>query len=328
MRCWRCVQRPSLYRERQAQTAAVKVDVRSSTELVFDDGSPVRAASAIAPFGDGWLIAQDDETVGAWWRDRSVTPVRFFPPVEGHDRFSEDDGTKELKPDLEAACSVPAGGGHAALLLGSGSLPRRMRAALATPEQPHCSVMTADLTALYHRMAGALELDIEDLNLEGACVLGTSLRWFQRGHDGSDVPSSSVDVGLVELLAAVTEAADPADVPLGRVRRYEFVASGDVSLAVTDAAVLTDGRILISLAAEDAPDAVADGEIVGAALAVIDDEDVVSLAQLPAGDEGGVRKVEGLAIRDAADGRLDVVAVVDQDDPDTPSLALSLDVQP
>lgn len=305
----------------------MKLRVRNTTELVFDDGSPVRAASAIAPFGDGWLIAQDDETIGAWWRGTSIAPVRLFAPVQGHDRFSEDDGTKELKPDLEAACSVPVGDGHAALLLGSGSLPVRMRAALAQPAEPQCSVVTADLTPLYHGIAEALELDIEQLNLEGACVLGTTLRWFQRGHGGSDVPSSSVDLEVRELLAAVTGARDPAKVAMGRVRRYDFEAAGDVCLAVTDAAVLPGGRILVSLAAEDAPDAVADGDIVGAALAVIDDEDVVSLAQLPTGDEGEIRKVEGLAIRDTADGSLDVVAVVDQDDPDTPSLALKLDVQ-
>ena len=306
----------------------MKLRVRDTTELVFDDGSPVRAASAITPFGDGWLIAQDDETVGAWWRGASIAPVRLFAPVEGHDRFSEDDGTKKLKPDLEAACSVTARDGHAALLLGSGSLPARMRAALAHPGEPECSVVTADLTPLYHRIAEALELDLEQLNLEGACVLGTDLRWFQRGHGGSDVPSSSVDVSLHELLVAVSDGLDPAEVTLGRVRRYEFDASGDVSLAVTDAAVLADGRILVSLAAEDAPDAVADGDVVGAALAVIDDEDVITVEQLPTGDDGSVRKVEGLAIRNATHGRLDVVAVVDQDDPHTPSVALTLDVQP
>ena len=45
-------------------------------ELRFDDGSPVRSASAIAPFGDGWLVAQDDATHAAWWRPGGVSAVR------------------------------------------------------------------------------------------------------------------------------------------------------------------------------------------------------------------------------------------------------------
>ena len=92
--------------------------------LRFADGTPVRAASAIAPYGDGWLIGQDDATHACWWRDGVGTPVRVVPAVEGHEVFSEDAGTKELKPDLEAAVAVDGG----VLLLGSGSTPVRMRA--------------------------------------------------------------------------------------------------------------------------------------------------------------------------------------------------------
>ena len=38
-------------------------DVRA---LRFDDGTPVRAASGIAPLADGWMVAQDDATHAAW----------------------------------------------------------------------------------------------------------------------------------------------------------------------------------------------------------------------------------------------------------------------
>ena len=39
--------------------------VTGSRLLRFHDGSPVRSASAIARFGAGWLIAQDDATAAA-----------------------------------------------------------------------------------------------------------------------------------------------------------------------------------------------------------------------------------------------------------------------
>ncbi len=97
----------------------MKVRVDDVRALRFDDGTPVTAASAIAPFGDGWLIAQDDATFAAWERAGRVTSVRVLPPVEGHDRFSEVEGTKHLKPDLEVACPAEVDGEPAVLLLGA-----------------------------------------------------------------------------------------------------------------------------------------------------------------------------------------------------------------
>ena len=64
----------------------MRVFVDDVRPMRFDDGTPVTAASGIAPLGDGWLIAQDDATFAAWRRVHSVTPVRVLPPVEGHDR--------------------------------------------------------------------------------------------------------------------------------------------------------------------------------------------------------------------------------------------------
>jgi hypothetical protein len=148
----------------------LSVEVHRTTSLRFDDGSPVRAASAIAPFGSGWLVAQDDATHAAWWRDDAVTPLRLFPPVAGHDLFSEEHGTKRLKPDLEAACAVDVGGTPGTLLLGSGSLPNRTRAALVSdgPDRPR--VTTADLTHHYDLVGRALGVSETRRNLEGACV--------------------------------------------------------------------------------------------------------------------------------------------------------------
>ena len=302
------------------------VTITQSTDLRFDDGGPVRAASAIAPLGDGWLIAQDDETFGAWWRNGGIERVRLFPSVGGLDSFTEEEGTKHLKPDLEAACHLDADG-PAVLLLGSGSLPRRMRGVLVRDNGSASDVTVAHLEVLYARIAAALEIDASDLNLEGACVAGDRLRWFQRGHGATNVASSSVDVDLPGLLRVLTGHADPAQVQLGNVRRYEFESSSEVALAITDAAALPDGRILVSVAAEDAPDAVQDGEVVGSALAVIADDEVVEVDDLPSADDGSVFKVEGLAVRQSTAGELDVLAVVDQDDPHRPSVALHLDVR-
>ncbi len=296
-------------------TGTLQAEVRSATVLRFDDGTPVRAASAVTAYEGGWLVVQDDATHGAWWRGDSISRVRVFPAVDGHEVFASADGTKHLKPDLEAGCPVPGG----VLLLGSGSTSQRMRGALLRGrEEP---VAVADLTPVYEAVRVAMGLDPELLNLEGACVAGHALRWFHRG--AADVPSMSVDLPLEALLACFDS---PVEVPVTGLRTYDLGRADGVALAITDALALDDGTVLVSAAAEDTPDPYDDGPVVASALALLDDEGIRALTQLP--EVGGeVLKVEGLAPRDVRPDRLEVLAVVDVDDPETPSTALVLDVR-
>ena len=296
-------------------TATLEAEVRSATVLRFDDGDPVRAASAVTAYQGGWLVVQDDATHGAWWVGDSISRVRVFPAVEGHEVFSSAAGTKHLKPDLEAGCPVPGG----VLLLGSGSTPRRMRAALL--RGPDVPVAVADLTAVYADVCSAMGLEPELLNLEGACVAGRSLRWFHRG--AAEVPSMSVDLPLDALLSCFDT---PSPVPVTGVRTYELGRADGVALAVTDALALDDGTVLVSAAAEDTPNPYDDGPVVASALALLDDEGVRAMVRLPE-VSGEVLKVEGLAPREVRGDRLEVLAVVDVDDPQTPSTALVLDVR-
>ena len=301
----------------------MRVFVDDVTELRFDDGTAVSAASGVAPLGEGWLVAQDDATHAAWCRAGSVTAVRLLPPVDGLDRFSEAAGTKHLKPDLEVACPVEVDGSPAVLVLGSGSSPRRMRAVLVRLTDDGPDARPGDLAPLYARVAEALDVSMDQLNLEGAARQGNAVRWFQRGNLAAGVPSASVAVPLDALVAAVVGGTMPADVPVGERHTYDLGEVEGVGLAVTDAVVLPDGRTLVSAAAEDTPNAVDDGPVVATALALLDGERVLSVAPLP--EVGGhVHKVEGLALRDVRGDELHLLAVVDDDDPTRPSAALLL----
>ncbi|MBW3621133.1 MAG: hypothetical protein KY461_12885 [Actinobacteria bacterium] len=296
-------------------------------ELRFADGSPVRAASAVARLGAGWLVAQDDATAGAWLAGRdavSAQRVRLLPPVDGHDVFSEAGGTKRSKPDLEAAVELPASLGGGVLLLGSGSLPNRRRAVLVTERTAGVDVLVADLGPLYERVTTVLGLAPADLNLEGACVVGDRLRWFQRGHHRGSVPSGSVDVDVTAVVATLRGDGDGGSITVSDPRTYDLGAVGGVTLAVTDSAVLPDGRIVVSASAEDTADAVADGPVVGSALAVIEGTTVVGVAPIAA--TGEAVKLEGIAVVTAGDGAVTLLGVVDQDDPERPSLALDLEL--
>ena len=291
--------------------------------LRFDDGTPVTAASGIAPLGDGWLIAQDDATSVAWRRGGSVTAVRVLPAVEGHDTFSEARGTKRFKPDLEVACPAEVDGEPAVLLLGSGSTSRRMRGVVVRLVEGRPVVQAGDLAPLYERVAARLGVPLDQLNLEGASRHGDTVRWFQRGNLAAGVDSASVDLPLEGLVSAVLGRAGADSVPIDRPLVYDLGAVEGVGLAVTDAIALPDGRELLSAAAEDSPNAVDDGPVVATALVLVDGGTVVAVAPVP--EVGGhVHKVEGLALREVRDGEVRLLAVVDDDDPDAPSAELEL----
>ena len=310
---------------RSGHMPRMRIFVDDVRPLRFDDGTPVRAASGVAPLGDGWLIAQDDATSAAWRRTDAVVPVRALPPVVGHDRFSESAGTKHLKPDLEVACPAELEGQPAVLLLGSGSTPRRMRGALVRLVAGQPVAAAGELGPLYARVAQALGLSLEQLNLEGACRQGATMRWFNRGNLAAGVRSGSVDVPLEDLVAAVLGRCDPASVTVVQPRGYDLGEVEGVGLAVTDAVALPDGRVLVSAAAEDTPNAVDDGPVVATALALVAGEEVLAVAPIPEVD-GRVHKVEGLALRRCDADGIRLLAVVDDDDPTSPSAEIDLRV--
>jgi hypothetical protein len=294
----------------------MRVTLTSATPLRFEDGTPVRAASGVARYADGLLVVQDDATHGCVWQDGMGSPIRLFSPVQGHDLFDEASGTKELKPDLEAVVALPDG---RTLALGSGSTPARMRSVLLSES----TVQVAGLAPVYARITELLGIPADQLNLEGATVVGEVLRWFQRGLPSAGAPSASIDVDLGSLLDHASGA--PAAVRVSGVRRYDLGAVAGVGLAVTDAVSLAGGLVLVSAAAEDSPSTYDDGPVVGSALALLDGDRLVDLAELPLLD-GAVAKVEGLALVGQREDVLDLVAVVDADDPAVPSFLLGLEV--
>lgn len=301
------------------------VELLDAVRLRFDDGEGVRAASAVAPLGDGWLVAQDDSVDAAWWRAGGgrADRVRLLPAREGPETFDEASGTKRLKPDLEAGCGVEMPDGPAVLMLGSGSLPPRTAGVLVRDTSDGPQSRSVDLAPLYDRVRTALGLAEAELNLEGACVVGDRLRWFQRGHGASGVMSASVDIDLRQLLRTMDHGDDPARVPVGAPRRYDLGDVDGLPLAITDAVTLPDGRLLVSATAEDAPDAIADGPVTGSALALLgDDGDDHVVVALPG--ELATCKVEGLAVVASTQNETTLLVVVDEDDPTTPSLAAHL----
>jgi hypothetical protein len=304
----------------------VDIEILTVDRLRFSDGAPVRAASALVHFGDGFLVVQDDATHAAWFRAKTATAVRLLPPVAGHEVFDEASGTKHLKPDFEAACQVTVDEVPAALIMGSGSSPARMRWALLRLEHGEPRTVMADMTQVYSAVAAALSVDLPLLNMEGACTVGDALRWYHRGLPSAGLRSGSVDIDLTTALAAALGEVDPDAVAVTNARHYDLGTMGGVGLAVTDVVALPGATFLASAAAEDSPNPRDDGPVVASALARLEGEVVAEVVPLPS-VEGSVIKVEGLMVIEADERQTLLLAVADVDDPEAASWAARLRVR-
>lgn len=151
------------------------VEVLGAERLRLPDGSPVRAASAVAAWDGGHLVVSDDAT-----------------------------------HDLEAACRVQVDGDPALLMMGSGSSPARTRWCLLRHGADGPSVSVAEMGPVYAAVAARLDIDPDVLNMEGACVVDGVLRWFHRGRPSAGLPSGSVDLDASAAVAAALGLAAPA----------------------------------------------------------------------------------------------------------------------
>ena len=116
------------------------------------------------------------------------------------------------------------------------------------------------MSALYAAVvAEALGVPLDLLNMEGACVLGESLRWFHRGMPSAGWPTASVDLPLGVVLDTALGRARPEDVPVRNSMTYELGDVDEVGLAITDAVALPGDAVLVSAAAKDSNNARDDG---------------------------------------------------------------------
>lgn len=272
-------------------------------ELRFVGGRPLAAASGLVCDAAGaHVIADDALHLGRF--DAADRPGRRLRLLPGR-LPAEIAARKRRKPDFELL--LPWRGGL--LAMGSGSLPRRELAVWVSGRgaapQPFA------LTPLYQR----LRERVGTLNLEGGLRRGRELWLLQRGNAGG--PGN----GLLRLPAAALDALRLGR-PLPRCEpRWQPMTLGEldgVPLGFTDACALDGARWLFSAAAEDAPDAVQDGRCVGSVLGLADAQgEVLRRWRLPAG-----LKIEGIAAKRWADGRISVAMVSDADDPARPAQLL------
>jgi hypothetical protein len=282
---------------RAERDPALRARIQSITPL-----PGVRAGSALVHVGGRLLVVQDDALAVAWLDPRTGA-------IE-HRALEGDGGAlpKIRKPDFESAF-VAANG--SVTLLGSGSTAARYRAAsLEVAAGGGGGVRFLDCTplfeALHERLGGPP-------NLEGAVCLGDALHLFHRGAGGE--PSAIIEV------AASAIGDDRVAVLAFTLCDLGTTATG-VALTFTDAIACGDAMVYLAVA-EDTPNAVDDGPIVGAAIGILAGGRArFTLLEEPDGTPS-VRKVEGIAVDPET---RTTFLVTDPDDPARPAELCRVDL--
>lgn len=292
----------------------------------LDRPAHVRAGSGVAWLGERLAVVQDDAAFLALI-DPATAAARAIPlpATEGGVRqFDDARGNKHLKADLEACVTVPDAGAEVLLAFGSGSTERRERILVARGVDAAPEMV--DASPLYALLRADREFSGSEMNVEGAALVGSSVRLFNRGNGaprGGIAPvDASCDIPLAPLLAFLRDPAGPPPVP-ARVVQYAIGALDGLRLGFTDA-TSRGGSVLFSAAAEDSPDATRDGRVAGSVLGVFDDEGGRWTLLRNADGTPFAGKVEGIVPSRTHPDLL--WAVVDTDDAARPSMLLEVEL--
>ncbi len=271
----------------QRSDSAVAVRITSVQPL---DG--IRAGSGLLTLGDRLLVVGDDAEAVAWV-DLSSSDIELRVL-----RGSGEALPKLNKPDYEAAARAADG---SVWIFGSGSLANR-RGLVRLSGEDHTTVEHHDGSPLY---LGLDEHLGSAANIEGALFVDDGLLLCHRGA------AAEPDV----VLKVDHPAALPAPVRVRSSRAVTAPQVGGVQAHITDVAAIAGGLAFLA-AAEETPDAIADGPVAGALLGIGTTDGTRWLPLLEPDGTPTTRKAEGLVIaEDASGGWL----VTDRDDPALPA---------
>lgn len=281
----------------------------------------VRAASAIRRLTRHLVIVQDDVNAFAIYdeENREIFPILLPPGPGGRRVFDDAIGNKHHKLDLEALAALPDG---RLVAFGSGASATREKIAVLSRREPPS---LRDASALYGSLRAAPAFAGSELNIEGAVVFEEAqLLLFQRGN-GTAVSREPVNaIGILELESFLRWLDGPGPVPsLSAVIPFDLGEAGGAAFGFTDAAATADRRIAVLACAEDSPDALTDGPVLGCRFGYFADGELRMTDILEDGRPTRL-KLEGIENRPYESRAFNVVA--DRDLPLEPALIGRLDV--
>jgi hypothetical protein len=281
------------------------------------EGQPahISSASGVVRRGDFVYVIGDDLLALGVFRMSVPRPGVLRRALEGEPLPADEDARKGAKPDLEALTVLPPAEGHpygVLLGLGSGSGEGRDRAFAWSLDHDGSLLgepRPIDLGPLY----ALLGREVEQLNVEGACVMGERLWLLHRGNH-TETTNVVAELSLDAVMGSLGGDGRIDVHELSALRSYDLGELDGVKVTFSDATPLGGELLVFTASAEGGAEAGIRGSVVG----TID-------------PEGAVRrmrtidrryKVEGVhATIDT--GVMDFLFVCDQDDPAAASPLLS-----
>lgn len=261
-----------------------------------------------------YVVADDELSIGVFdaAHEKPGELIRLLPgelPLDPVER-------KDKKADFESLLLLLPFPGfkHGALLaLSSGSKKKKRHVSALLPLAKNSSVsggaVPFDLMDAYE----PLHKEFPRLNIEGAIVHGGELRLFQRGNK-KDRTNAILRCTLAPVLEALTLGRGIGALELLAIVPVELGDLDGVPLSFTDAAVLSNGNMIFSAAAEDTDDAVDDGPCNGSAVGIVSPNgNLVALERV-----SEKLKLEGVAAIENGDS-VDLLLVSDADDANVPA---------
>lgn len=183
---------------------------------------------------------------------------------------------------------------------------------MATDGSINTTPLIIDLEPLYTELAKYFA----DLNIEGVFV-NHYLNLLQRGNQADNSQNACIRLDLQKSLKALMQKQSLTKDLLINIQPHSISEVQGVPLCFTDAVALPDGSWLFSAAAEATDNSYADGELVAAALGVINEQgDLVYLTVLD-----NRYKIEGVAAQ-VEGNQLHLLLVTDADDPNQAAVLL------
>jgi len=282
-------------------------------ELPVETGLPrhVRAASAVRRFANRLVIVQDDVDALAV-RDASGAVRSVLLPLHSSGRrvFDDAHGNKHDKLDLEACVTLPEG---RLVAFGSGSSAARERLVVWNGHEPP---LVVDAPELYRDLRAAVTGGATRLNIEGAVVTGTLVKFFHRGNDARGAGTNAIAEIACDELVGFLDGRAPSP-RIGRVTIVDLGGMRGVPFGFTDATAVDAEHVVVLACAEDSACAISDGAVLGTRAGIFVGTDLRMVDVCETSGTPTRLKLEGIEARADDDCAFDVV--VDVDRPSVPA---------